>query len=182
MQKILFLGIGGLSRSGKSTLASTIKNMMDIETEIIHQDDFVKEEKLIPTINDHIDWEHPDSIDWEKLDCEIELRKNKLRNLDVKPKILILEGLLALNNEKINEKFDKKIMLRISKNLFYERKSTDDRWGIEPKWYQDHIYESYLKYGIPNDLSDVKIIHGDEKPDLENLGLFLSVPIQKFQK
>lgn len=173
----IFLGIGGISRSGKSTLSHAIKDFInaqqDCYIEIIHQDDFVKEENLIPTIQNHIDWEHPDSIDWVKLHSEIEIRRSKLDNYsNSKLKVLILEGLLAFYDEKLNLMFDEKILVQIDEELFYQRKSTDDRWGIEPRWYQEHIYRSFLKYGMPNDLEHFKVVRGDENVSVEKLEIF----------
>ena len=47
--------------------------------------------------------------------------------------------------------------------VFYKRKREDTRWGKEPDWYIDYIWDSYLKYGRLRD-SDSKTlyVHGTE--------------------
>ncbi|MEL6252490.1 MAG: hypothetical protein AAFR87_10815, partial [Bacteroidota bacterium] len=60
----MLIGIGGLSRSGKTKLAKRVKGLYKEQKVILlHQDDFVKAEEDIPLIQNHIDWEVPESID-----------------------------------------------------------------------------------------------------------------------
>ena len=40
----------------------------------------------------------------------------------------------------------------ISKKTFLSRKTIDNRWGDEPDWYIEHIWENHFQYGmIPNE-------------------------------
>ena len=57
------IAIGGVSRSGKSTLALWLHQQLP-NSIMLCQDDFPNAEEDIPRIKDRIDWEHPDSIHW----------------------------------------------------------------------------------------------------------------------
>lgn len=138
----MVIAIGGVSRSGKSTLASRIKHRLgNDQCQIIEQDRFVHSLDKIPVIHGKLDWEHPDSIDFEKLKQAIVKAANS-------KKYTIVEGLLAFHWPELNELFDLNIFLKITKEEFIRRKEEDERWGMEPDWYIEHIWDSYEKYGI----------------------------------
>ena len=62
----MIIGIGGVSNSGKSGLARLIGTLYDHKTiSILCQDDFTKPN--LPYIKDHIDWELPETMDFELL-------------------------------------------------------------------------------------------------------------------
>ena len=157
MTKII--GIGGLSRSGKSTLAKQIKgHFASRKVLILSQDDFVKDEKEIPKIKDRTDWEHPDSIDIRSL----------LQTIDEVKKshdLIIIEGLLAFYFPALNSLYDHRIFLTISKKTFLFRRQQETRWGSEPEWFWEHVWESYLKYGY-NSSTDLIEISGEHQVDL----------------
>ena len=57
------IGIGGVSRSGKSTLSQLIAEWYsDKKVSILKMDNFVFDEKLIPQIRGETDWEVPRSL------------------------------------------------------------------------------------------------------------------------
>ena len=133
------IGIGGVSRSGKSSLAKQIKtHFSDKRVLILSQDKYVKEEKDIPKIRDRTDWEHPDSIDFPGILETIE--ENYAYDL------IIVEGLLAFYYPTLNESYNLRIILKISMETFLSRRKKETRWGNEPHWYWVHVWESYLKY------------------------------------
>lgn len=134
------IGIGGVSRSGKSTLARKLEKAIHGTVLVLSQDDFTRPVDQIPTIRDRTDWEHPDSIDFQKLISEISI---KSEHFD----FILLEGLLAFTNEKLNSLYDHTILLTILKETFLARRKQESRWGKEPDWYLEHVWESYLKYG-----------------------------------
>ncbi|MCP4459816.1 MAG: AAA family ATPase [Cytophagales bacterium] len=135
------IGIGGVSRSGKSVLAEKIKSHFDRKKVLIlSQDDFVNEEKNIPKVRDRTDWEHPDSIDIEGLLQTIDENKNSID-------LLIVEGLLAFHFPKLDQRYDLRISVNISKKTFLSRRKKETRWGEEPTWFWEHVWDSYLKYG-----------------------------------
>ncbi len=145
------IGIGGLSRAGKSTLARLLAERLIDEgysAIVLHQDEYVIEESDLPLIRDKQDWEVPQSIHWKSLKLAIQ---NATQNYD----IVFVEGLFAFHDPLLTEQMDHRIFIEISKSKFLERKKVDLRWGSEPEpdWYMEHIWQSYLRYGRPT-LSD----------------------------
>ena len=141
----------------------------------IHQDEHVVLEETLPLIRDKRDWEVPESIDWANLHAVI---KQSLGITDV----VILEGLFCYANPKLIDMMDVKIFVEIEKALFVSRKKEDLRWGSlpEPDWYIEHIWQSYLKYGMAQIVDmdyrvDGKIYFESE----ENIGtsFFVELPI-----
>lgn len=140
----MLVGIGGASNSGKSWLAKKLKGLLhNKDVLILCQDNYVYPTDKIPLIKDHTNWEIPESIDFQKFKTEI-IASNAQYDY------VIVEGLMVFQFEDINQILDKKIFLNISKEEFFKRKSIDLRWGREPDWYIQHIWDSYLKFGIVN--------------------------------
>lgn len=135
----MIIGIGGVSRAGKTTLAIQLKNRIKGKTIcILNQDDFVKKNDL-PRVKSHIDWEHPVSIDWVRLRKTI-TEKRKIYD------ILMVEGIFAYYDPKIVAWYDSCLFVHIDQKLFLQRKRNDLRWGKEPEWFIQHIWNSYKKY------------------------------------
>lgn len=152
-EKTIIIGIGGVSRSGKTTLANLLQKKYLAQGKsclILSQDDYVKPEHLIPKIRDRIDWEVPASIDWKKL-------KNKVEAMKASFRVIIVEGLFAFTDHELTAMYDQKYFMQISKETFLARKAIDDRWGPEPDWFIEHIWESYTRYGVV-DLEDPSFV------------------------
>jgi nicotinamide/nicotinate riboside kinase len=153
----LSIGIGGVSRAGKTTLSNYILSLYpNRKSLIIPMDDYVHDKEKIPRIKDRIDWETPASVDYDRIKQKIE---DSVEEYD----LVITEGILIFYNEAVNKLFDKRIFMDIPKSLFYVRRHSDKRWGEEPKWYLDYVWESYLKYGqLKESFSDTIYISGHE--------------------
>jgi nicotinamide/nicotinate riboside kinase len=137
----IVVGIGGVSRAGKTFLAALIsQSPTSLLIKTLHQDEFIKPIHEIPRIKDHIDWESPGSIDFQRY-------KNAILAATGQYDIVIAEGLLTFYDPQILQLFDKKIFISLSFDEFQLRKLTDLRWGSEPHWYIRHIWNSYLRYG-----------------------------------
>lgn len=135
----MIIGIGGVSNAGKTTLAKQLKeNLPGLNVSILCQDDFPTPVDEIPTIRDHVNWEIPVSIDMNRYRDKV---LEDAQSFDV----VIAEGLFAFCDEHIVKHYDKKIFLTISKETFWERKSKDFRWGKEPEWYMEHIWDSHFQ-------------------------------------
>ncbi|KAG1751817.1 P-loop containing nucleoside triphosphate hydrolase protein [Suillus lakei] len=66
--KVILVGVGGASCSGKTTLAKHMKDILP-NSVIVHQDDFYLPEELIPThqgLNTK-NWDAPSAIDWPRM-------------------------------------------------------------------------------------------------------------------
>lgn len=134
------IGIGGVSRAGKTTLAKKISDHFpDQKRVILHQDDYINAGYDIPQIQERIDWEVPESIDFVRL-------KYDFRWLYENVDIVIIEGIFAFYDDQINEMYDKKIFVDLGYKNFIDRKNHDTRWGYEPQWYIEHIWDSYQKH------------------------------------
>lgn len=141
----MLIGIGGVSRSGKSTLANQLfaeATRQKRTVRILHQDTFVRPSNELPRIRDHIDWEVPASMNWPRL-------QESIAEASAKNDIIVVEGLFAFAHEAINHQYDRGICMHISRSIFEHRKLLDLRWGQEPHWYINHIWESYQQHGRP---------------------------------
>jgi len=160
------IGIGGVSRAGKTSLAELLarefRTKKNLSVQVIHQDQCVIPEAQLPLINGQPDWEHPVSIDWRRFKSLID---EDLKAYD----FVIIEGLFAFYDQEIIEWMDHKIFLEIPKPLFLVRKRKDLRWGPEPEWYIQHIWTSYLRYGRPTLSKDYICINGARDYDVEAL-------------
>ncbi|MFN3782422.1 MAG: uridine kinase [Spirosomataceae bacterium] len=172
----MVIGIGGVSRSGKSTLANLLaayfrKNGKKVL--IFHQDDFVLPDTLIPKIKQRIDWESPNSIDHTMLAAIVREFKNRVD-------IVIVEGLFAFFEPQLDSLYDKRVLVKISKRTFLIRKGMDNRWGYEPTWYINHIWQSFLTYGQPK-TSDAPfhLTSGEEEFNLEKIIQYLTPASKK---
>ncbi len=142
----MLIGIGGVSRSGKSTLARLLVNHFRDSGKtaiVLHQDDFVFPTTEIPRVRDKVDWEHPHSVNHDLLWETTQFYKERFE-------VLLIDGFLAFHDPRLNGSYDKRIFVSISKETFLQRKEDDLRWGDIPRWFFAHIWESYLQYGIPD--------------------------------
>ncbi|UBM58444.1 AAA family ATPase [Marinilongibacter aquaticus] len=168
----MLVGIGGVSRSGKSTLAHSLVNTlraMDYQAIVLNQDNYVKHSHLIPKIKDKIDWENPESIDLPLL---LEVTAFYLSKFE----IVILDGFLVYHFDELNTLYDKKIFLEIDKDTFFERKRADRRWGPIPDWYIAYIWEAYEKFGqIPEQWTGVLQLSGENFSEFEKVVDYLDI-------
>jgi nicotinamide/nicotinate riboside kinase len=157
--KPLCIGIGGVSRSGKTFLANLLQKAIP-DSVVIHQDTYIPPESDIPRIKNHIDWERPEAIDWFRF-------REAIGSGILSRRTVIVEGLFAFYEHDINSLYNKTIFISLSQKVFLERKRIDLRWGKEPDWYIRHIWHSYLNYGqIPGTMKDILLIDGAKDIDL----------------
>ena len=162
----LVVGIGGVSRAGKSALSKRLKNRLPgIRIIILDMDDFVFPENEMPRINDEPDWETPESIDYTKLSGRINETKAEYD-------LVIVEGILIFCDESLNSLIDKKLFIKIPYETFLERKRKDRRWN-EPEWYIQHIWDSYQKYGNKNS-ADIMKVNGGSSFEISDILDFIN--------
>lgn len=165
----MIIAIGGASRSGKTRLAKLLKkHLIGEETLILCQDDYVYPISHIPTIRDRIDWECPESINFEFL-------HEDLTTGIVDYDHVIIEGFLVFHQSELFQRFDKSIFIHIDKKILIGRRMEDNRWDNEPDWYIEHIWESYLKYGQVTDEYDCLKVSGTESVAVEDILKYILV-------
>jgi uridine kinase len=139
----MIIAIGGISNAGKSRLAKQLakyyRYQKKVSAIILCQDDYVRPTGEILLINGHTDWETPDSIDYDRYYDAVAKSKKQYD-------IVIAEGLFVCYDPRLLRLYDKFIYINIDKTTFFNRKRKDLRWGKEPEWYIEHIWQSNNKY------------------------------------
>lgn len=123
----IIIGIAGGSGSGKSTFTNKLKDLYGDKITVIYHDEYYKRHDDIPfEERKKINYDHPDALETNLLishlkelkagmtihrptyDFTQHNRKNEL--VEVKPnKIIIVEGILVLQNPELRDLFDIKI-------------------------------------------------------------------------
>lgn len=142
--KPIFIGITGGSGAGKSTLCDTLISKYPEKIEAIRLDDYFKPKEEQPKIGDILNFEHPDSLYFDKLINDLkELSQGNsviinTRNTKLNPKyeetkikipsefypkqIILVEGFLILSNKKIRDILNESIYLDIEHDARWARR------------------------------------------------------------
>jgi uridine kinase len=128
------IGIVGGSGCGKSTIAYGLRDKYPNLIEVVHFDDYQKEEVDVPFFEKMRNWDHPDAINFEHLFQDLIQLKNdqnvkvmtkssilnptyeekgRIQHILEPKKIIIIEGYMVFQNEKIRDLLDFKIFLDI---------------------------------------------------------------------
>ena len=144
----VIIAIGGISQSGKSTLAHWLSKQLG-DCPVLSQDDHVMPKDQIPKVRDRIDWECPESIDWTAWASTIQQHQHH--------DYLIIEGLMVFWQEPVIPDF--RFWLGLDKTTFLERRRKETRWGPEPEWFLEHVWQSFIRYGQPPTDQNLKQYH-----------------------
>jgi len=144
MNKPLFIGIAGGSASGKTTVASKICSSYENHVTIIRQDDYYNDQTSM-TMEERVltNYDHPKAFDFELMISNLsdlmngkEIRKpiydfvkhNRSDQIEiVEPTaIIILEGLFALENERLRDLMDIKIYVQTDSDIRFIRRLVRD--------------------------------------------------------
>lgn len=151
MNNQLVIGIGGISQSGKSTLTRELKKKLSsqgLSVKVFEIDHYTIEKDQIPSIKDRLDWEHPESIDWERLVTQIQ---------KATADVVLIEGIFAFDTRLVSF-YSKKILIEVDHSTFMERRKKEIRWGEEPLWYLDHVWETNQQL-IKSAAPDLRFTH-----------------------
>jgi len=142
---MLTVGITGGTGSGKTTISEELKKEFgESDIGFISQDSYYNDNgNLSFNEKNKINFDHPDAVDFELMINHLNLLKNgKTINQPIysfihhnrtektkllKPKkIMIIEGLLILNNIKLRDLIDLKVFVDATKNLRFKRRLDRD--------------------------------------------------------
>tara|TARA_Y100000758_G_scaffold130213_1_gene91999 strand:+ start:204 stop:803 length:600 start_codon:yes stop_codon:yes gene_type:complete len=142
---MLTVGITGGTGSGKTTISEELKKEFgESDIGFISQDSYYNDNgNLSFDEKNKINFDHPDAVDFELMINHLNLLKNgKTINQPIysfihhnrtektkllKPKkIMIIEGLLILNNIKLRDLIDLKVFVDATKNLRFKRRLDRD--------------------------------------------------------
>lgn len=70
-KKAVIIGISGCSSSGKTTLARLLRDILP-NTYVLHEDDFYKPEKELPSRHGFLDWDCAEAVDIQALKSTLE--------------------------------------------------------------------------------------------------------------
>ncbi|KAK4865896.1 hypothetical protein LT330_008989 [Penicillium expansum] len=189
-QDLSIIGIAGSSGSGKSSVAIEIVKSLNLPwVVILVMDSFYK--NLTPEQHhkahaNEYDFDCPESIDFDVLvETLRDLKKGKKANIPVysfsehqrqpqtttlySPRVLILEGILALHDPRIVEMLDVKIFVEADMDVCLGRRVLRDVRergrdieGIIKQWF-DFVKPSYTRFVEPQrPISDIIIPRGIE--------------------
>ena len=142
---MLTVGITGGTGSGKTTISEELKKEFgESDIGFISQDSYYNDNgNLSFDEKNKINFDHPDAVDFELMINHLNLLKNG-KNINqpvysfihhnrtektklLKPKkIMIIEGLLILNNIKLRDLIDLKVFVDATKNLRFKRRLDRD--------------------------------------------------------
>jgi len=142
---MLIIGISGGTGSGKTAISEKLKKEFgESDIGFISQDSYYNDNgNLSFDEKNKINFDHPDAIDFELMINHLNLLKNG-KNINqpiysfiyhnrtektklLKPKkIMIIEGLLILNNIKLRDLIDLKVFVDTTKNLRFKRRLNRD--------------------------------------------------------
>ncbi len=161
MDKPIIIAIAGGSASGKTTVVSEIKEVLgEKDLVVIKHDDYYKDQSHLSLEERKLtNYDHPSSLENELLithlkdlisgksirkpiyDFVIQTRSEEYEIVEPK-KVIILDGILVLEDERIRELSDIKIFVECDEDLRLIRRIKRDM--IERGRSFDHIIEQYL--------------------------------------
>mmetsp|Transcript_98855 Transcript_98855/g.247872 ORF Transcript_98855/g.247872 Transcript_98855/m.247872 type:complete len:379 (-) Transcript_98855:247-1383(-) len=151
---VWFVGIGGASRSGKTSLAAALAKQLQQrghETVVVGQRDY---ERSIGSYRcsvgvDEAMYDHPAAIDWRELSRVLSQAIEDLAGKTTleAPAIVIFEGTFALWPQSICKFMRRRILLRASRSEILRRRQSSDPLA-EP--FVEHVFwPMHLQYGLP---------------------------------
>lgn len=130
MSKQLVVVIAGATCGGKTTIANNLLNKFD-NLSILHQDDFYHDDfnylESIPELNYHA-WDKISAFNMDSMVASIKSQFSR---------ILILEGILLLEDVRVSELADLTFFLIMDKNSCWERRKLKSYLPPEPDGYFD---------------------------------------------
>jgi uridine kinase len=138
--KTFFIGIGGISRAGKSTLVKKLCSIYNVQS--IHFDKFLIApiEKYDDNIKEIInDWEDPACYNIEKFkEMLSDLKEETIRE----KRIFIVEGFLIYSRRDISDILDCRLLLDVEKEIARDRRKKTKDYPSD-YYYDEYIWKGY---------------------------------------
>lgn len=129
-----FIGIGGGTGAGKTTIANQLANAVDAEIEVLSLDNYYRDRShLSQQEREEVNYDHPNAIDWDlfiddlktlsecepikmpQYDFETHTRKSAIRVFPTR--VVIVEGIFTLYDEDVLEQLDLSIYVQTDPDL-----------------------------------------------------------------
>lgn len=162
MSRQLFIVIAGVTCGGKTTIANNLTNTFN-NISILHQDDFYFSNykdhlESIPELNYHA-WDKISAYDMDKMIASINSQSSN---------ILVLEGILLLEDNRILNMADLIFFILMDKNNCLVRRETRTYLPPEPAGYFDKYawpeYERHLA-AIEKEKRNIIFLNGSDNID-----------------
>jgi adenylate kinase family enzyme/uridine kinase len=171
------IGIGGSTRSGKTTLSRALFNHYSRQNDTIvyhiGQDAYfkaIKPKYLFGTLS-FDNWECPEAVDFDRfysaiIDTKNEAREKLRANTQYKEALIIVEGFLLFHEERIVSLLNVKYFIAIPKQLCHERRlKANTKWKFPEPHFEEYfallIWPGYVRYNKCVCLmKDVQVIDG----------------------
>ncbi|GIY48783.1 nicotinamide riboside kinase 1 [Caerostris darwini] len=163
------VGISGCTNGGKTTLASALANRFSGSI-VVNQDEYFrsddsKEHVLIPELN-HKNWERLESVNW---DAMMEHLENIIHSPPPeKHSLLIVEGHIIFNHDKIRNLFQKKYFLTLNREECLRRRVQRVYEPPDvPGYFDICVWPMYLLnlQDVEKNCPDVKYFDGNSEKD-----------------
>lgn len=161
MAKKLVIVIAGVSCGGKTTISNKLVNTFS-NISILHQDDFYYTDydqhlESIPELNYHA-WDKISAYDMNKMMVSINSQTSN---------ILVLEGILLLEDVRIVELADLIFFITMEKDKCFERRITRTYLPPEPPGYFDkYAWPEYEKHLAKIEKEKTIFLNGSDSIDL----------------
>ncbi|XP_042525796.1 nicotinamide riboside kinase 2 [Dipodomys spectabilis] len=171
--KIVIVGIGGVTNSGKTTLASRLHAALPNSC-VIHQDDFFKPQDQIPVGEDGFKrWDVLESLDMKAMLSTVKAwvqnppKFARSHGVTVQPSasdthILLLEGFLIYSYKPLLDFYTRRYFLTVPYEESKRRRSTR-KYPIPdpPGLFDGHVWPMYQKYKREMEADGVEVVHLD---------------------
>ena len=148
----LFVGMGGGSAAGKTTIAAEMERQLaPVPVEIIHQDRFFKPAEKLPTYysptsrSDNPNYNRPDSFEVERMFAFCREARGD--------GVILLEGILALHYPELRELMDVMIYVECDADERIIRRLLRNRppWPLEKmsRYYMECVRVEHARYNAP---------------------------------
>jgi uridine kinase len=141
----IVIGIAGVTRSGKSTLASSLAKQLGVsENLIVHQDKSWKPPRDRPWSSrfNKPNMECPDSVDWGRLRGWVRERVEQAKSRHLK--YVIVEGFLLFSDAEMRDMCHAKIFVTIPKREAFERRTRTK--FVRKDEFDELIWPSFVRY------------------------------------